>query len=87
MLLIVEIILTIFAWRKGWKWMSLIPIGLAILIGGLIGVIIGASGGNTELIRVFGFIIDIIIVIVLIIMTMNEPKSIKTQTVKNNNKD
>jgi hypothetical protein len=28
-MIIIEILLTIFAWRKGWRWFSLIPIATA----------------------------------------------------------
>jgi len=39
-MLIVEILMTIFAWRNGWKWLGLIPLGTAFGIG----LILGASG-------------------------------------------
>lgn len=66
MLLILEIMLTISAWRKGYKALALIPVGLALLTGFLIGT------NNPELAEsgdIFGFIwIDILTVVVLIIM-------------------
>jgi len=37
MLLILEIILTIKAWRKGYKAWALVPVGLVMLIGFMIG--------------------------------------------------
>jgi hypothetical protein len=39
-MLIAEIILTFFAWRRGWKWFALIPGGVAMFIG----FCMGASG-------------------------------------------
>lgn len=74
MLLLIEIILTIFAWRKGWKWRALLPLGICLCLGFMIGVTIGALGGNVE--SVDGIVIlDIIAVIALIIMTATSPKS------------
>ena len=67
MLLIAEIILTVFAWRNGWKWLALLPVGIAFIIG----LIIGASG-VTDLSGVI--FIDIIAVIALIIMVSKSKK-------------
>lgn len=69
MLLIAEIILTIIAWQKGWRWLALIPIGIAVVIG----LIVGASTGSTD---VGAYIIfDILAVIALIIMIVVKPKT------------
>ena len=43
MLIIVEIALTIWAWLRGWKAWALLPLGIALLIGFLIGFIMGAA--------------------------------------------
>ena len=67
MLLIAEIILTVFAWRNGWKWLALLPVGIAFIIG----LIIGASR-VTDLSGVI--FIDIIAVIALIIMVSKSKK-------------
>ena len=42
MLLIVEVALTIAAWTRGWYAWSLLPLGIALLMG----VLIGAAGGT-----------------------------------------
>lgn len=69
-MLIIEIILTVFAWRKGWKWTSLIPIGTAFLIG----LMFGLSGGvDTSTPGVI--FIDILAIIALILMVVYPPKS------------
>ena len=68
MLLIAEIILTVFAWRKGWKWRALLPVGIAFGIG----LIIGASGGGVTEGIIF---IDVAAVIALIVMVSKAPKS------------
>jgi len=74
MLLIVEIILTIVAWRKGWKWLSLIPLGIAVIIGfGL-----GASG-NYTMDELGSFVwIDIAAIVALIVM-IAKPKQEKIE--------
>jgi hypothetical protein len=41
---IIEIILVIFAWQKGWKWYSLIPVAIAYSIAALLGAALGAAG-------------------------------------------
>ena len=64
MLLIAEIILTIFVWKK-WKWLALLPLGLAVLIGSVYGYIIGMNGGTD----VSGaIVIDVLAIVALIIM-------------------
>ena len=66
MLLLLEIWLTITAWRKGYKALALIPLGLAVLIGFSIGL------NNPELAEngdAFSFVwIDILAIVVLGIM-------------------
>jgi uncharacterized membrane protein YfcA len=71
---IIEIVLTIFAWRKGWKWYSLLPLGFVILIGLLIGFSVRISGGNSSYIKIFGPILDIIAIIILIILNIKDHK-------------
>jgi hypothetical protein len=65
MILIAQIILTILTWRKGWKWMSLLPVSIAIFIG----LLFSSLPLSFEMI-----FIDILSVIALIIMYFNPPK-------------
>lgn len=58
MLLLAQIILTVIVWKKG--WLSLIPIGVCLLFG----LLIGLSGGEPS----SGIFIDIIAIVALIIM-------------------
>lgn len=81
-MLIIEIILTIFAWRKGWRWLALLPMGIALLIGLLIGFGIGASGGEVTS-GGPAIVIDIMAVIALIVMVAKGPKSKETELPKN----
>jgi len=65
-MLLIEIILTIFAWRNGWKWLALLPIGIAMLMGFFIGYGIGYAGGTQIPYEVM--FIDLIAIVVLIVM-------------------
>lgn len=65
---ILEIILAVFAWRKGWKWMSLIPIAIAFVIG----LICGLSGGTPSDV----ILVDVIAIIALAIMCFKKPDDI-----------
>ena len=67
MLFIVEILLTIFAWRNGWKWLALLPVGIAFFIAFFIGLGIGYAGGTV--IPEGVIFIDLIAIGVLIYMT------------------
>lgn len=67
MILIAEIILTFFAWKK-WKWLAILPIGIAFTIG----LLIGMSGVTVDYSIIF---IDVLAVIALIIMNIFGPKT------------
>ena len=69
---IIEIILTIFAWRNGWKWRSLIPIGIAFALAFIVGVGIGASGGDPTTAG-WTAIFDVCAIIALIVMVARKP--------------
>jgi hypothetical protein len=62
MLLILEIMLTVTAWRKGYKGFALLPVGLALLAG----FSIGANNPGADIFSVIW--IDILAIIVLGIM-------------------
>jgi len=66
-MLIVEILLTIFAWRNGWKWLGLLPLGLAFGIG----LIIGSSGMDPSDIAQLWWI-DVLAIIVLIVLVIKK---------------
>jgi hypothetical protein len=62
MLLVLEIMLTLTAWRKGYKGFALIPVGLALLAGFTIGA--NNPGADT-----FSFIwVDLLAIVVLVVM-------------------
>lgn len=74
MLLIAEILLTFFAWRKGWKWYALLPVGVSFIVGILIGMGIGASGGDPSGAAGLSMVLDLIATGILIYMVAKGPK-------------
>jgi len=68
MLIIVQVLLTVFVWRKGWKWRSLIPLGSAFLTG----VFIGLSGVIFDPVTLL--FLDVLAIIALILMLVYPPK-------------
>jgi uncharacterized membrane protein YfcA len=71
---IIETILTIFAWRNGWKWKALIPMVTVFIIGFMLGIL-----------QIFDIAIlfDILGSIALIIMIIQKPKEVKEPTTTN----
>lgn len=73
MLLFLEIMLTISAWKKGWGWKTLIPVAIAAAIAFFGGIVIGVSGGTIANKGAF-IIIDILLVITQGVMASIAPK-------------
>lgn len=69
-MLIVEIILTIVAWQRGWKWIALIPVGIAFFIGMAIGA---NSSDPVDPLSVIW--IDVLAIIALVLMLIFKPQS------------
>ena len=76
MLLILEIILTIVAWNRGWKWFALIPVGITFCIGFMAGLIVGSTGGSVADIS-WVTVLDIMAVIALIVMIARKKETEK----------
>ncbi len=72
MLLILQILLTVLTWKKGWKWFSLIPISASFIIGIVYGLTSSIQG--IEAPRYYFLILDSISTIVLGIMYFYPPK-------------
>ena len=62
MLLVLEIMLTISAWRKGYKGFALLPVGIALFAGFLIGY---SNPGSDALSFIW---IDILAIVILVVM-------------------
>jgi hypothetical protein len=48
MFLIIEIILVVKAWRRGWRAWALVPPATTAFVGFLVGMAIAASGGTVD---------------------------------------
>ena len=68
LMLIAEIILTVIAWRKGWRWWALLPGFMAFGIGFVLGAVVEISGGNSFSALPYAIFIDIIAIFALICM-------------------
>lgn len=71
-LLAIELGLIIMAWRRGWKWLALLPLGILFGLAILAGIIIGATGGelpnDTAGLQIG---IDIVFIITMLVMVAN----------------
>lgn len=74
-MLIIEIILTIIAWNRGWKWWALLPLGIAFGFG----FIAGASGMSQSDLEGLLFL-DVIAIIALVIMIAVKKKEVPAET-------
>jgi hypothetical protein len=80
MIMLIEILLTIRAWRKGWKGYALLPIAIGMSVSFLIGAAVGASGGTIENILPLCVLIELMMIISLIVMAVRGPSCVeKTQ--------
>ena len=77
MILILEIIFTIIAWRKGWKGWALLPLGICMFVGILIGLSVGASEGSIEDVAPWCILLDLVALISLIVLMIRAPRSIE----------
>ena len=88
-MLIVVAILTVLAWRRGWRWKALLPVGLGVTIMFTLGILVGlsvkASGGSFNqvdgLITGLGVLGDVAMIIALAIMISKAPKHVQAPVV------
>ncbi len=74
MLLIVQLGLTYQAWQKGWRFLALLPMSIAVLFG----VVIGSVVEEMTQAIILALITDLIAVGVLIAMKNREPHPVHT---------
>ena len=79
MLMVVEIMLTVSAWMKGWGWKALIPVAIAAGFAFFGGVAIATSGGTAVNKGAF-IIIDILLVITQAVLASKAP-AVKKETI------
>lgn len=77
MLLILQIILTVAAWRKGWRWRALIPGALGLAFGFFIGLGIGSSGGSIEDANALFLLMDLAVTVALVVLAIRTPGQIQ----------
>jgi predicted lipid-binding transport protein (Tim44 family) len=69
MLFFVEIILTVSAWKRGWRGWALIPLAIGFFLAFFAGALMGAAGMGDEALGLL-IIIDIAIIVSLIVMVI-----------------
>lgn len=78
MLIILEIIMTIIAWRRGWKWRALLPSAIILGSAFILGLLAGAiAGPNTKPPEGFDILFDVVDIAVLIIMVVKSRQAEK----------
>ena len=70
MILIAQVLLTVQAWRKGWKGWALLPMGVAFVVGMLLGLVTD----EVERLVVPGLIGDVLSVAALIALSVRGPQ-------------
>lgn len=76
MLLIVEIFLTVVAWRRGWRWQALMPLGAGLLIAFSLIPITGAVAGFLLGELLVGVVIEIAVILALVGMVRHGPNEL-----------
>lgn len=77
MLLIIEVALTIAAWKKGWRGWALLPGGVTLLMGFLLGAMMGAAGVPPENMIGPAVLLDGVFILSLIAMAVWAPKKVQ----------
>jgi hypothetical protein len=78
MLLVLEIVLTVTAWRRGWKAWALAPVLGCVALGMLIGFVSGINGGDVEGLMGMCLLLDLGCIVSLIVMAVKGHKSVTT---------
>lgn len=71
---ILEIVLAVVAWRRGWGVRALLPLVGALAVGFMAGGVVRDSGGSVSEIRGLAFLADVAAVIALGAMTLYRPR-------------
>lgn len=82
MLLILEIALTIAAWKRGWKGWAIVPLAVAVSLGYVIGMVIVAQGGSMEDIIPFTLVGDGVCIVSLIALAACGRQKVSTYNEK-----
>jgi len=72
-MVLLEIGLAVTAFRKGWRWRVLLPVGISFAAALLIGMGAGAGGGSAQAVMPLLALMDIGLIVVLGVMTGRAP--------------
>lgn len=85
MILIIEIMLTVSAFKKGWGWKALIPWMILFPATFILGAVMGVNGVSEDSQLVLGLLLDGVLIISMLIMNASAPKDrIAGRKTKNN---
>lgn len=73
LMLIIQIILTVVAWKKGWGGKALLPMVIGLGLAFIIGLTAGLSGGSPRDIAAPLVLIDLSMLISMIVMVSRKP--------------
>lgn len=73
LMMIIQIILTVVAWKKGWGGKALLPMVIGLGLAFIIGFSAGLAGGSPRDIAVPLVLIDLGMLISLIVMVSRKP--------------
>jgi hypothetical protein len=80
MFLLTEIGLTVAAWRRGWRWWALLPLGGAVGLAVFLGIAVGASGGSVAQAKPVFLLLDLIGIGTLIGLVARAPRCAQLTT-------
>jgi hypothetical protein len=73
MLLILEIVLAVKAFKNGWRWRVLWPFGIGFTTAFLMGVAAVAGGGSTDAVAPLALLVEVGIIVALSMMAWRAP--------------
>ena len=74
MLLIIEILLTISVWKRGWKGWALLPMGIVLGVAFVMGLVVGTTGVSEQDFVGPCLILELLGIVALVIMAARVPK-------------
>lgn len=77
MITVLEIILTISAWKRGWRWRALLPLALGCAAAFLVGAAVGAGMGSVDDVLPIAVLLELGVVGSLIALVARAPRSVR----------
>jgi len=79
MTLIFEVVLTVVAYKRGWKWIAILPVGICIIIALGIGFVGGLTGCSLQTLIPYLISLDIMTILALIWMSIKKRQLPETE--------